>query len=166
MLIVVVCNAVENRSEHERRAINGRNGGHAYLSSAVVAEQGEDLVFVHVEGEVVDHGGVAVGLLEVVHGHRGRAEQGLVHALGGDAAHLGGAVLHLPLDDADLDVLREACLVVAALVGQPVAAQEQEVPGARHPDLAGPHLGEVPAQRRVDEDVRELFVGHCNEQGG
>jgi len=63
----------------------GEHGDAGGLARAVVPQQGEYLVLVHAEGQVV-HGHLrAEGLAQLVHHHRGRAQQLLVGGLGGGA---------------------------------------------------------------------------------
>jgi hypothetical protein len=118
-----------------------------------VAQQGEDLVLVHVEGQVIDHNGIAVGLGELADRHRGRAEKSLIYALVGDAALNGATVLHGRVFDAYLYVLRETG--GARTTGVPVAVEEEEVPGPCDAYFGGPHLREVPREPGIDEDVGE-----------
>mmetsp|Transcript_55255 Transcript_55255/g.96826 ORF Transcript_55255/g.96826 Transcript_55255/m.96826 type:complete len:266 (-) Transcript_55255:469-1266(-) len=117
------------------------------LAGTVVAQQREDLVLVHVEAQVVHRYLGAKGLAKLVDGDCGSTQQLLVHSLHRDGRSHSGTVLHTSRKWLDLLVLT----VGGSLA--PVAVLEREVPGLGDSDLGGPHLGEVPGQEGVDEDV-------------
>mmetsp|Transcript_55250 Transcript_55250/g.96803 ORF Transcript_55250/g.96803 Transcript_55250/m.96803 type:complete len:213 (-) Transcript_55250:295-933(-) len=89
-----------------------------------------------------------VALAQIVSDYGRGAEQGLVDSLSWNRRALGCAVLHT--SGQWLDLLKLTLQGTFA----PVAVLEREVPGLGDSDLGGPHLGEVPGQDGVNEDVR------------
>lgn len=119
----------------------------AHLSSAVVSQQCENLIFVHAEAEVVDGHLLAERLAELVHHHRRRASEGLVHLLDGDGDRGGGTILDTA-GGRHVNILE-----LYVVLGEPVAGHDWEVPRLGYSHLGVPHLREVPGGNGVDEHV-------------
>mmetsp|Transcript_55252 Transcript_55252/g.96811 ORF Transcript_55252/g.96811 Transcript_55252/m.96811 type:complete len:323 (-) Transcript_55252:295-1263(-) len=117
------------------------------LARTVVAQQGEDLVLIHAEAQVVDRHLGAKGLTKLVDHHSGRAQELLVGRLCRDGRRSVGSILLGQAGNLD---------IVKLLTGlrEPVRGHHREVPRLGDSDLGGPHLGEVPGQDGVNEDVR------------
>jgi hypothetical protein len=114
-----------------------------------VAQQREDLVLVHTEAEVVDGHLLSEGLAELVHDHRRRTEERLVHLLRGNSVGCGACL------QGGVSIASGHIVILHVALGAPVGRQDGEVPGLGHAHLRPPHLREVPGQQGVDEDVGE-----------
>mmetsp|Transcript_15218 Transcript_15218/g.25384 ORF Transcript_15218/g.25384 Transcript_15218/m.25384 type:complete len:223 (+) Transcript_15218:1872-2540(+) len=148
--------AVVARPREQRGVWRNETGEHADgggLSGPIVAQQREDLVFVHLEAEVVHRHLLAKGLAEFVDRHRGGSQQRLVGVLDGDRLLLGR--LHVRHGTLGIPTHRGGSGTIATCTGcgEPVAGLEDEVPGLGHSHLGGPYLREIPGQEGINEDI-------------
>jgi hypothetical protein len=103
-----------------------------YLSGTIVTQQGEDLVLVHLEAEVVDRHLLAKGLAELVDDHSRRAQQRFIGWFIGNWFNTSDAILFR-----STRYCRSRCggFKFVALFGKPVRRLHDEVEGLGHTHL-------------------------------
>lgn len=124
-----------------------------YLAGTVVAQQGEDLIFVHRERQVVDHHVATKGFPQLMHSYAWLAERILVGAFvidTFDQSRFVGYLLLLRVLGNDLLLIRQAS------TGGPVRRQQEEIHRLRQSIFGGPNLGEIPREAAVNENVGKL----------
>mmetsp|Transcript_67824 Transcript_67824/g.133066 ORF Transcript_67824/g.133066 Transcript_67824/m.133066 type:complete len:559 (+) Transcript_67824:2327-4003(+) len=153
------------------------------LAGSVVAQQAEDLAFVHVEIDAVHRGKVPKRLAHPAHLHRGRPHQRFVHRFqrvshhgvqrGGRLRNLAKLLCRLPVEVSRVRVRgRKHALVlnlsrvrwVGGVAEAPKRGEEEEPRLLLDADFRGNNLPEIPGEHGVDGGVGEEHADHGGER--